>query len=87
MKYLQTPAAADYFGVTEKTLKLWRLGTEQKQPILTEGIHWVRGTSRTVLFNIPLMEDWLAHHILKPELHQKAIKAHLQSLPSHQTCA
>lgn len=87
MKYLQTIAAVEYFGVTEKTLKIWRIGTDQTPPILIEGVHWVRCTTRTVLFNVPLMEDWLAHHILNPELHQKAIEAHLQSLPSHQLCA
>ncbi len=84
MKYSSTPATAVYFGVSINTLKMWRNGNATTKPVLIEGVHWARSGERSILFNIPMMEDWLANHKTNPAAHQRAIDSYLKSLPSHQ---
>ena len=84
MKYLSTSAVADHFGLSANTLKVWRNGSSKIKASLIEGVHWVRSGERSVLYNIPLLEDWLTNRKSNPEAHQRAIDAHRQSLPSNQ---
>ena len=46
------------------------------------GIHYQR-LGRAVLYNLPLIRDWLANQH-SPELHEQAIREYLESLPSSQ---
>jgi hypothetical protein len=65
-------------GLSGDTLKRYRL-----VGLLNEDIHWVRINSKVVLYNLPLVLDWL-QNIHDPVTHQKAIEAYLMGLPSHQ---
>ncbi len=58
------------------TLKSYRL-----KGLWIEGIHWHRVTAKSVLYNVPLIMDWIATRD-NPELHQVAIDRYLKSLPS-----
>lgn len=73
-------------GISTSTLKKWRLGNAAATPVLTEDVHWVRSGSRLVLYNLPLLTDFVANRS-NPELHQKAITAYLASLPSSRATA
>jgi hypothetical protein len=84
MKYMNSVAAAAHFGLSKNTLKVWRNGSPRIKACLIEGVHWVKSGERSVLYNVPLLEDWLANRKNNPEAHQRAIDAHRQSLPSHQ---
>jgi hypothetical protein len=65
-------------GLSGDTLKRYRgLG------FLCEDIHWIRINSKLVLYNLPLVLDWL-QNIHDPSTHQKAIESYLMGLPSHQ---
>ncbi len=46
-----------------------------------EGIHWQRVTNKSVLYNVPLIMDWIANRTT-PERHEQAIARYLESLPS-----
>jgi hypothetical protein len=65
-------------GLSHHQLKKLRLSGR-----LTEGIHWVYVNSRSVLYNVPLITDWIANRA-NPDLHEIAIKNYLASLPSSQ---
>jgi hypothetical protein len=82
MRFKGTPATAVYFGVSKNTLKIWRNGNAKSKRVLIEGVHWAR-CGKSVLYNIPLLEDWVANHAANPEAHQKAIDDYRKSLPSH----
>ena len=84
MKYKTSAATAAHFGLSINTLKVWRNGSSEFKARLIEGVHWVRSGERSVLYNIPLLEDWLTNRKSNPEAHQRAIDAHRQSLPSNQ---
>lgn len=85
MKYMNSVAAAAHFGLSKNTLKVWRNGSGKTKPSLIEGVHWVKSGERSVLYNVPLLEDWLLNHKNNPEAHKRAIEAHRQSLPSSQS--
>jgi hypothetical protein len=60
-------------GLSGDTLKEYRLsGT------LSENIHWVRVNSKLVLYNVPLMLDWL-QNISDPTAHRQTIEAYINS--------
>jgi hypothetical protein len=70
--------ATQITGLSHHQLKKLRLSGR-----LTEGIHWVYLNSRSVLYNVPLITDWVASR-KNPEHHKIAIKNYLASLPSSQ---
>ncbi|QYO68426.1 excisionase family protein [Leptolyngbya sp. 7M] len=65
-------------GLSGDTLKKYRLSG-----LLCEDIHWIRINSKVVLYNLPLMLDWL-QNIHDPQAHQRAIEAYMTSLLSRQ---
>lgn len=65
-------------GLSHETLKKLRLRGE-----LTEGIEWVRQNSRCILYNAPLLIDFLQNR-KDPAAHQRAVTAYLATLPSNQ---
>jgi hypothetical protein len=81
-EWVSTAEMATILGVSKDTLKTWRLGDRRgRSPKLTEGVHWVAYSTRRVLFNRELMRDFMAN-IGHPKLHQKAVEAYMESLPS-----
>lgn len=81
-EWVSTAEMATILGVSKDTLKTWRLGDRRgRSPKLMEGTHWVAYSSRKVLFNRELMRDFMAN-IGRPKLHEKAVAAYLESLPS-----
>ncbi|MCU0570102.1 MAG: hypothetical protein MUF49_26460 [Oculatellaceae cyanobacterium Prado106] len=65
-------------GLSGETLKKYRdLG------FLRENIHWIRINSKLVLYNLPLILDWL-QNIHDPDSHWRAVEAYLTELPSNQ---
>ena len=81
-EWVSTAEMATILGVSRDTLKTWRLGDRRgRSPKLVENVHWVAYSTRRVLFNLALMRDFMAN-IGRPKLHQKAIAAYLESLPS-----
>lgn len=67
-------------GLSPETFKKYRLS----DALWIEGIHWQRVNSRCVLYNLPLILDWVANRGC-PASHQKAIDAYLASLPCNQS--
>lgn len=65
-------------GLSSSTLKHYRLSG-----VWTEGIHWQRLNSRCILYNLPLILDWVASRNC-PGIHQRAIENYLYALPSNQ---
>ena len=63
-------------GLSLRCLKQYRANG-----LLVEGIHWQRINARVVLFNLPLVMDWIANRS-NPMAHQRAIDAYLASLLS-----
>jgi hypothetical protein len=61
-------------GISGETLKKYRLSGR-----LSEDIHWVRVNSKVVLYNVPLVIDWL-RNINSPDVHQQAIDTYLEML-------
>jgi len=70
-------------AISDTTLKVWRLGTETQSPKLIEGVHWVRNGRKQILYNVPLLQDFIAN-LGSPEAHERAIESYLESLPSYQ---
>jgi hypothetical protein len=70
--------AAKITGLSTSTLKNLRLNND-----LTEGIHWVRLSSRSIRYNRDLLQDWMATR-LDTQSHDQAITNYLNSLPSRQ---
>lgn len=64
-------------GLSGDTLKKYRLSG-----ILSEDIHWVRINSKLVLYNVPLILDWL-QNINDPLAHQRAIESYMSTLLSN----
>jgi len=69
---------SDLTGLSPETFKKYRLSGKW-----TEGIHWQRINSRCVVYNLPLILDWLANRS-SPKAHQQAIAHYLTALPSNQ---
>jgi hypothetical protein len=65
-------------GLSGDTLKKYRLSG-----VLSEDIHWVRVNAKLVLYNVPLILDWL-QNINDPIAHQRAIESYLATLLSNQ---
>jgi hypothetical protein len=65
-------------GLSVSTFKRYRL-----TGIWIEGIHWYRINSRLVLYNLPLISDWVANR-MSPRAHERAVENYLRSLPSNQ---
>jgi hypothetical protein len=70
--------ATNLTGLTRDELKSLRLSGK-----LQEGIHWVYINTRSIKFNVQLLNDWVATRHT-PELHEIAIRNFLASLPSSQ---
>jgi hypothetical protein len=77
-RFVKKRELAKITGLSGDTLKRYR-----GQGLLCEDIHWIRVNSKVVLYNLPLVLDWL-QNIHDPATHQKAIEAYLTALPSHQ---
>ncbi|MBW4466281.1 MAG: hypothetical protein KME07_12720 [Pegethrix bostrychoides GSE-TBD4-15B] len=65
-------------GLSGDTLKKYRLSG-----ILCEDIHWIRVNTKLVLYNVPLIMDWL-QNINDPAAHQRAVESYLSTLLSNQ---
>jgi hypothetical protein len=65
-------------GLSGETLKKYRLSGR-----LIEDIHWVRVNSKLVLYNLPLILDWIQNSA-DPNAHRRAIEAYRDSLLSSQ---
>jgi hypothetical protein len=83
-KLVSTREAARLFGISRPTLKKLRIGHRNTPPALVENVHWVRFSQTFVLFNLALMEDFLANKN-NPNAHQITIENYLRSLPSSQS--
>ncbi len=70
-------AIAEYFDFSVHTLKLFR----KRHWCL--GIHYQYLNSRTVRYNLILIEDWLVN-LDDPQNHLRGIETYLSSLPSNQ---
>ncbi len=81
-------AVSNLLGVRPGTLKNWRLGRPGAgiAPVLIEGIHWVRQSSRHTLYNVDLLRDFIATRE-NPDVHELAISNYLASLPSSNAAA
>jgi hypothetical protein len=66
-------------GLSHETLKKLRLNGK-----LMEGADWVRQSSRSVLYNAPLLLDFIQNRC-DQTAHQRAIENYLASLPSNQS--
>lgn len=79
---------AQLLGIRPGTLKTWRLGRIDTgvKPVISEGVHWIRQSSRHTLYNVDLLRDFIANRA-NPEAHARAITAYLESLPSSQASA
>lgn len=84
--FVNTRTMKALLGVSESTLKFWRLGYNGRPPKLIEGVHWVKAGERNTLFHKALMMDYLAN-LANPERHQRAIDAYLASLASSKAVA
>jgi hypothetical protein len=64
-------------GLSGETLKKYRLSG-----VLSKDIHWIRINPKVVLYNVPLIMDWL-RNINNPDAHQELVEAYrLSLLPS-----
>lgn len=66
-------------AITLSRSSLYRL----RQTDWQVGIHWQRLSHHQILYNLPLILDWVANRG-SPELHERAIRAYLAALPSSQ---
>lgn len=78
MTFVKGKKLSQEIGLSVSTFKRYRL-----QGVWQEGIHWRRLNSRVVLYNLPLILDWIANQA-DPQAHQRAVEAYLASLPSNQ---
>jgi hypothetical protein len=69
---------SEAIGLSHHTFKKYRLSNTW-----VEGIHWQRVNSKCVLYNLTLIQDWLANRS-QPDVHNRAIESYLRSLPSNQ---
>lgn len=71
----------EMLGLSADQIKTFRLETSNSG--WQEGIHFVRPSQRSVLYNPVLIHDWLINSE-DPRTHQIAIERYLSSLPSNQ---
>lgn len=83
-KFATTAETSAIFSISASTLKAMRLGHLDRPATFTEGVHWTRLADKKVLFNLPLVEDFLINKS-NPQAHQRAIDRYLASLPSSQS--
>jgi hypothetical protein len=82
--FVDKRTAAAIVGVSAETLKTWRENEQLgKLPCLKRGIHFVRPTATSTLYNRELLVDLVAN-FETPELHEIAIRNFLAALPSSQ---
>ncbi|MGL5835833.1 MAG: hypothetical protein ACRC1Z_21770 [Waterburya sp.] len=67
-----------FFDLSIQTLKIYR------KRYWSLGIHYQYLNSRTIRYNLRLIQDWLANFD-DPQSHQRGIEVYLASLPSNQT--
>ncbi|MBW4520678.1 MAG: excisionase family protein [Scytolyngbya sp. HA4215-MV1] len=77
-QFVSKNSLSDTIGLSPETFKKYRLSG-----IWIKGIHWQSVNSRCVLYNLPLILDWLANRN-SPQAHQRTIEAYLKALPSNQ---
>jgi hypothetical protein len=65
-------------GLSGDTLKKYRLSG-----LLIEDVHWIRVNSKLVLYNLPLILDWIQNSS-NPNAHTKAIEVYQAGLLSSQ---
>lgn len=53
-----------------------------KREVWREGLHYVTDSAGDRLYNLTLIEDWIAN-MNDPTAHQRACEVYLQSLPSN----
>ena len=75
-KFVGKQAIAKLTGLSEETLKKYRLGGVWTYG--TEHIYWIRLNSRTVRYNYELISDWM-QNCHDPMAHQRAIDFYLAS--------
>lgn len=80
---------ATVISLSPESFKLLRLGRKGQNgkpdtpPIWTEGIHYQKIGTRKILYNLALIENWVATRH-DPHEHQAAIEQYLRSLPQNQ---
>jgi hypothetical protein len=62
-------------GLSPRAIKKYRLSSWEI------GIHFQRMGHNTILYNLPLILDWIANRH-QPELHAIAVRNYLKELPS-----
>lgn len=77
-QFVKKRQISELTGLSSDTLKKYRI-----RGLLIEDIHWVRVNSKLVLYNVPLIMDWL-QNISDPKAHQRAIEAYQAMLLSNQ---
>jgi hypothetical protein len=78
VRFVKKREIAQLTGLSGDTLKKYRLSG-----LLSEDIHWIRVNTKLVLYNVPLILDWL-QNINDPLAHQRAIESYLSTLLSNQ---
>jgi hypothetical protein len=77
LRFVKKQEISKLTGLSGDTLKKYRLSG-----ILCEDIHWIRVNSKVVLYNVPLIMDWL-QNIHDPKAHRRAIEAYQAMLLSN----
>jgi hypothetical protein len=77
VRFVKKREISELTGLSSDTLKKYRLSG-----ILCENIHWIRINSKVVLYNVPLILDWL-QNIHDPKAHHRAIEAYQSMLLSN----
>jgi Putative excisionase (DUF1233) len=77
--FVTKKALSQAIGLSPETFKKYRLKGDW-----IEGIHWQRINTRCILYNLQLIQDWIANR-QDPKVHEQAIAAYLNSLPSSQS--
>jgi hypothetical protein len=75
-QFVKKRQISELTGLSSDTLKKYRLSR-----LLIEDIHWVRVNAKLVLYNVPLIMDWL-QNISDPQAHRRAIEAYQATLLS-----
>lgn len=78
MKLLTAQKMALTIGMSKGTIARWR-----KAGRLEEGVHYFKTNPTSILYHVELIQDWIANQ-QNPHLHENAIEAFLESLPSNQ---
>ncbi|MCU0568855.1 MAG: hypothetical protein MUF49_19930 [Oculatellaceae cyanobacterium Prado106] len=73
-QFVKKREIAKITGISGETFKKYRLSGR-----LSENIHWIRVNSKVVLYNVPLILDWL-RNINHPEIHQQAIDTYQEMM-------